>query len=142
MWSDYLRNRFVDDDDDEDDDGNDYRYEEPGSRLRKFDREDIPQSYDPREKARKRAADEEAAKQGGPKRRRRRGPQGRSGAGGDDDEEEVPAAQGIPGVAPADVAAAAAAEPAGPGVAGAAGSVPPNQRRISGINSSSRGRSV
>lgn len=112
-WSDYLWNRFVDDDDDDDNNNND-GYEEAGARLRKFDRKDIPRSYDPRdaEKKRKRAADEEAAKQGGHKRRRREGSEEQDGAVGGG-VEEVPAAGGIPGVAPADGAAGAGAADAG-----------------------------
>ena len=110
-WSNYLLSRFDDEDPN--------RYEEPGSRLRKFHREDIPKSYNPR--AQKRGADGDAPGQGAPKRPRRRGPE--FGVGGlldgiddADDADDVdaghhppPAGEPPQGVPPAGAPAAAPA---------------------------------
>lgn len=63
-WSNYLLSRFDEEDPD--------RYQEPGAKLRKFRREDIPESVDTRKP--KRSADGDAPGQGRPKRPRRRGP--------------------------------------------------------------------
>lgn len=75
-WSAHLVDRynsFFDDDDDDDNDHDQDRYEEPGSRLRKFHRDRIPVSFDPR---RKRDADGDDTNQGARKRLRRDGPEG------------------------------------------------------------------
>lgn len=92
-WSTYLLSRFDEEDPN--------RYEEPGARLRKFHRDDVPQSYDPR--APKRGADGDAAGQGAPKRLRRRGPElgvrGAHDAGDEDVDEDhfEPPPAGAPG---------------------------------------------
>lgn len=77
-WSSYLLTRFEEEDPD--------RYQEPGAKLRKFHRQDIPESED----SNKRPADGDAPDQQAPKRRRRRGPQARYDdlLDGDEDEDE------------------------------------------------------
>jgi hypothetical protein len=77
-WTDYLWNRLGggdydkddDYDDDVDDDDNYDGYQEPGSRLRKFDRDVIPRSQ-----PKKREVEEEALRQENHKRQRQTEPE-------------------------------------------------------------------